>query len=120
MNPLVLASVGDAVYTLFVRTRLARTHDWNAGKLHKTAAVRVCAAAQKDAFFIIEPCLTEAEKAVARRGRNTHPSTVPKSADITTYRVATALEAVLGYLYISGQCERAEELMNLIWEKQHE
>lgn len=120
LNPLVLASVGDAVYSLLVRTHIVATHDLNAHKLHSRAAHLVCAVAQKDAFYAIEKFLTEDEAYIAKRGRNSHPPTIPKNADILDYRTATALEAVFGYLYLISNEKRIEELFNLILEKENE
>lgn len=115
LNPLVLASVGDAVYSLLVRTHIVANHDINAHKLHSCAARLVCATAQKDAFYKIEKHLTEAEAYIAKRGRNSHPPTIPKNADVFDYRTATALEAVFGYLYLISDEKRIEELFNLIF-----
>ena len=120
LNPLILASVGDAYYSLIVRSGLVAVHDLNANTLHKKAASVVCAAAQKESFFRIEPSLTENEQYIARRGRNTHPGTVPKNATVADYRIATAFEAVLGYLYLSGQEKRALELIELAGDEQNE
>ncbi len=118
LNPLILASVGDAVYTLNVRAHIVATHDLNAHSLHAASASLVCAAAQKKAYFKIEPLLTEDEAYIAKRGRNSHPGTVPKNADIMDYRIATALEAVFGYLYILGEHERIDKLIKTILENE--
>ena len=120
LNPLVLASIGDAVYSLLIRTHIVANHDLNAHKLHSCAAHLVCAVAQKDAFYAIENALTEDEAYIAKRGRNSHPPTIPKNADISDYRTATALEAVFGYLYLISDEKRIEELFNLILEKENE
>ncbi len=116
LNPLILASVGDAVYSLNIRAHLVATHDMNANSLHGAASKLVCAVAQKNAYFLIEDMLTEDELYIAKRGRNSHPGTVPKNADIIDYRVATAFEAVLGYLYISGENGRIDEIIKKILE----
>ncbi len=120
LNPLVLASVGDAVYSLLIRAHIVANHDLNAHKLHSRAANLVCAVAQKDAFYAIERFLTEDEAYIAKRGRNSHPPTIPKNADISDYRTATALEAVFGFLYLISDEKRIEELFNLILEKENE
>ena len=120
LNPLILASVGDAVYTLNIRTLLVIHHDYSAHALHAASASMVCAASQKAAYFLIEPLLTEEELYIAKRGRNAHPGTIPKNADFTDYRVATALEAVFGYLSILGREDRIAALIKVIWENQHE
>lgn len=120
LNPLVLASVGDGVYSLLVRAFLAANHDFNANVLHKNAAKYVCAVAQKNAYFKIEDQLDEDEAYFARRGRNMHPGTVPKNADILDYRTATALETVFGYLYMTNKISRMNKLFNIIMENSDE
>lgn len=109
--PLSLAYMGDTVYDLFVRTLLLETTTLTAHGLHERAAKLVCAKAQAAAFRRIEPMLTEEELGVFRRGRNSHIGTVPKSASIMDYRVATGLEALIGWLYLSGRDERIRSLM---------
>ena len=103
--------MGDTVYDLFVRTMLLETTTLTAHGLHERAAKLVCAKAQAAAFRLIEPTLTEEELSVFRRGRNSHIGTVPKSASIMDYRIATGLEALIGWLYLSGNDERIRELM---------
>lgn len=120
LNPLILAAVGDAVYTLNVRTLLVAGHDYTAHALHAASASTVCAAAQKAAYFKIEPLLTEDELYIAKRGRNAHPGTIPKNAEFSDYRIATALEAVFGYLSILGREDRIAALMKVLWEDPHE
>ena len=120
LNPLILASVGDAVYSLNVRTHIVATHDLNPHKLHLCSAKLVCAAAQRSAFETIEPLLDENEQYIAKRGRNSHPGTIPKNADMYDYRVATACEALFGYLYILGRNERINFLIKTILENENE
>ena len=110
LNPLVLAYVGDAVHDLTIRTRLAlsggRVH-----ALHQGASRTVCCAAQAKALQRIEALLTEAERDVVRRGRNSHAHHgAPKNANPAEYALATGLEALLGYLYLTGQRARLDEL----------
>lgn len=120
LNPLVLASVGDAVYSLAMRTHVLLTHDLGAHALHSHVSALVCARAQREAYFMLEDTLSEDEQYIAHRGRNSHPATVPKNADVSDYRTATALEAVFGYLYLTGQSERICELTDIILEKTNE
>ena len=114
LAPLSLAYIGDTVYDLFVRTMLLETTTLTVHGLHKRAAKLVCAKAQAEAFRAIEPMLGEKELAVYKRGRNSHIGTVPKSASIMDYRTATGLEALIGFLYLSGENERINEIMRLI------
>ena len=112
--PLVLAYVGDTVYDLYVRTRLVLQTDATNHDLHKKATSLVCAAAQARAAHRIADQLTEREQAVFRRGRNSHLGNVPKNAQLTDYRAATGLEALVGYLYLCGEDQRLDELMQQI------
>lgn len=120
LNPLILASVGDAAYSLNIRAHIVATHDLSPHMLHIYCAKLVCASAQRKAYYLIEDLLTENEKYIAKRGRNAHPGTVPKNADIHDYRVATALEALFGYLYILNKHHRINELIKVILENDDE
>ena len=106
LHPLVLAYVGDTIFDLAVRTLLIDTHDAKAHTLHEMSARRVRASAQAQAGAALYELLNEQEQAVYRRGRNARPGTVPRHASVEEYCSASALEAVLGYLYLSGQQER--------------
>ena len=113
-SPSVLAFVGDAVYGLMVRTRLAEINR-SSGDLHSLSVKYVSAVAQSEAFGIIEGSLTEKELAVFRRGRNFHTGNVPKSATSGEYHTATGLECLFGFLHLSGQEDRIKELFEMIW-----
>ncbi len=117
LNGLQLAYVGDTVYDLFVRTDILENHDENVQKLHRRAVSRVNAGAQAKAFDAIESMLTEEERDVARRARNAH-SRPPKNQNPGDYSRATALEALCGYLYLSGQNDRLKTLFDFILEQE--
>ena len=106
---LELAYLGDTIYDLFVRTRLVQ-RGGKMKQLHKQAVDVVCNHGQSEALRRIEEMRTEEEQDVVRRARNCkqHP---PRNADPAEYQRATALEALIGYLYIKGRCERMEELI---------
>ncbi|MDD7413941.1 MAG: ribonuclease III domain-containing protein [Eubacteriales bacterium] len=106
---LELAYLGDTLWDLFVREELVKTGG-RMKELHRAAVARVRASAQSRALARIEDCLTEDEAAVVRRARNAH-QTPPKNADPADYCRATALEALFGYLYLTGQLERMKTLM---------
>ena len=110
MNPVVLAFVGDAVYTLLVRTELAQNSAAKANELNKKAAEIVSAHGQSGALERMLPLLTEEEEAVYRRGRNAKKATKSKNATVSDYVRSTGFEALLGYLYLTGQTERIQEL----------
>ena len=106
---LELAYLGDTVYDLYVRSHLVQKGG-KVGALHRKAISFVCAHAQAEAFGRIEEMLTEEESAVARRARNANQNP-PKNADAGEYHRATALEALLGWLYATGCRERLAELL---------
>lgn len=108
---LALAYVGDTVYDLYVRTMLVRRGPMGAHALHLAASELVCAAGQAAALRRIEPLLSDQERAVYHRGRNAHSGTVPRHASVADYRVATGLEALVGYLYLTGADGRLGALM---------
>ena len=113
-SPLTLAYIGDCVYELFVRTYLIRQSDCRMKKLHKAATEFVCARAQAELFHKIEGILTEEETEVYKRGRNTnsHP---PKNADLRDYKSATGIEALIGFLYLTGNDGRITELLSYLF-----
>ncbi len=115
-SPNVLAFYGDGVYEVMVRRRVVLRGNTGAGRLHDMAVEQVRACYQSEAVSIIEPLLTEREADILRRGRNAGGISVPKSAKPSEYRRATALEALFGYLSLSGQDERVEELFEKICE----
>ena len=112
ISPVVLAFVGDAVYSLFVRERLAFNSDKKAGELNILAVKEVRATAQAEFFKEIETLLTEEELLVFKRARNAKKTTRAKSASVAEYNVSTGFEAVLGYLYMTGETERLNYLLN--------
>ena len=119
-NAATLAFLGDAVFTQFVREMLVRDHDEKSGGLHKMASSYVCAHAQSVAYDAVMPLLTDEEADVARRARNCHNNTPAKNATLEQYKKATGLEAVLGFLYVSGDAGRILELLNAAYEKGEE
>ena len=114
LSPSVLAFVGDAVYGLCVRTALAEVNR-PSGELHRLSVTLVKATAQAKAYTLLESVLTEKEISVFKRGRNFHTSSTPKSATGGEYHTATGLECLFGFLYLSGQKERIDELFKMIW-----
>ena len=114
LNPLVLAYIGDSVYDTFVRTLLISRGYGQVSKLHKMSIGFVKAKAQADILERITEMLTPEEQDIVRRGRNTKSSTVPKNADISDYRYATGFEALIGFLYLTGQIDRLMEVISMI------
>lgn len=114
LSSLVLAYMGDAVYEKYVREYVIKQGHFNNGQLHKKAIQFVSAKGQVDALTKIENNLTEEEKDVVRRGRNSHPHSTAKNADVVEYKYATGFEALIGFLYLTEQIERIEELLKKI------
>ncbi|KEH86651.1 Mini-ribonuclease 3 [Clostridium novyi] len=114
LNPLVLAFVGDAIYEVFVRRYLVeQNQDMSAHKLHVKAVSYVKAHSQSEIMKQIKESLTEEEERIFKRGRNAKSGTVPKNADVREYRMATGFEALMGFLYLTNQLDRLNELMNM-------
>ena len=111
MSPLVLAYMGDAVYEKYIREFVIRQGLCKNGLLHKKSIKYVSAKAQCEILKRIENELTEEEQDVVRRGRNSNPHSTAKNADVVEYKYATGFEALIGYLYLTGQEERLEEIL---------
>ncbi len=117
MNPyqsyssLTLAYVGDAIYEVFIRTKLTEHGDKKVNRLHKEAKNFVSAKAQSQIVEALLDTFTPDETDIFKRGRNTKVNTKAKNADFKEYHNATGLEALFGYLYLSGNQERLTELM---------
>lgn len=111
MQPAVLAFIGDAVFNLFIRERLIINKKGTSHRLHILATDYVKAASQSKISKALFNTFTDEEAYIFRRGRNAKSTTVPKNADVQDYKYATALEALLGYLYLTGQNERLNLLM---------
>lgn len=111
MNPLQMAYLGDTLHDLYVRSMLA-ARGMSVGAMHKQAVRMVSAFAQARMLEAIADDLTEAEADVARRGRNAQAKhAAPKNADPADYAHATGLEALWGYLYVTGQTQRLDALV---------
>ncbi len=108
---LELAYLGDSLYDLYVREHLI-ARGGKVRALHREAITLVCAHAQSEALARVADALTDDERDVVRRARNTRQSP-PKNADPGEYHHATALEALIGWLYVTGQRERMNEILAL-------
>ena len=110
-SPLTLAYIGDAAYELVIRTMVVEKGNRQASQLHRLTTSYVKAQAQAAMIEALEPELTEEELAIYKRGRNAKSYTSAKNASILDYRKATGLEALIGYLYLSGREERVPFLI---------
>jgi len=113
-NPLVLAFIGDAYWTLYIRGILVAESHEKAGKLHIKANKYVSAPAQARFFDKVAPLLSEQERAIATRARNAENYTRPKNCSLLEYKLATAFEAVIGYNYLCANQKRLESLISAI------
>lgn len=113
LSPLQLAYVGDAVYELLVRTYLME-RGLSVGQLHKLTTKYVKAESQSNIIHCLEEYLTEKEKSIVKRGRNSKTNTTPKNAEMIDYKYATGFEALIGYLYLNEEDERLSELFKRI------
>ena len=113
IGPLKLAYLGDAVYELIIRSILMDNQDRSVKKMNKAAQSLVNATTQAQIAGILEPKLTDTEKNIFHRGRNAKNNSMSKHSDIHDYRIATGLESLFGYWYLSGQIERAVTLLQI-------
>lgn len=111
MNPAILAYLGDAVYELFVRRRLIDCGQIHVDAMSRVAVKCVRAEGQASAIKKLFLQLTEEEQTLVKRARNKKVTSKPRNVDIQAYKWATAFEALIGYLHLSGQTKREEELM---------
>lgn len=114
INGIALAFEGDAIYSVYVRRHLIFQGQTKPSQLHRIATHYVSAKAQANLAqkLLDQGLLTEEEEAIYKRGRNAHTNTKAKNTDIITYKMSTGFEAVLGYLHMTDQIERLEELID--------
>ena len=113
MSPLVWAYIGDSVYEQYVRYYLVTNTKYKPHKLHIEATKFVKASAQAKILEQIEENLTEDEKEIVRRTRNTKNHHLPKNSNVQEYMYATAFEGLVGYLYLTKQKERLDTILKL-------
>ena len=113
LSPLVWAYIGDSVYELFIRTKLTNNSNAKPHKLHIESIKYVKAKSQAEILKRISNKLNEEEKDIVRRGRNTENHHIAKNANVADYTQSTAFEALIGYLYLTKQDNRLEEILNM-------
>lgn len=120
LSPLTLAFIGDTVYDLFIKESLVKEANRPVNKLHLKASEIARASSQAKAAQMIMPALSEKELSILKRGRNAHVNHLPKHSNQRDYHYATALEALFGYLYLSGNFSRLQELFDMIMNGENE
>ena len=116
ISNLGLAHMGDCVYEILCRAYLCARGEKTVDRLHRDTIAMVNAPAQAQFADRMLPLLTEEERSYYRRGKNAHVHAVPRGATPAEYAKATGVEALFGYLYLSGRKERANELFQLVME----
>lgn len=111
MNAVVLAFVGDAAYSLYVREALVLSSDYKTGTLQKLASAKVSAKGQAALMQELLPRLTDEEREIFLRGRNAKKPTKSKNASVAEYNISTGFEAVIGFLYLVGDYGRIDALL---------
>lgn len=119
ISNLGLAHMGDCVFEILCRAYLCAHGEKTVDRLHRDTIRMVNAPAQAKFADRMMPLLTEEERVYYRRGKNAHVHAVPRGATPAEYAKATGVEALFGYLYLSGQKERANEIFNLVMEDSH-
>lgn len=118
LNPQILAFVGDGVYSLFIRNKLVTNTNVKITELHSLTTNFVKAKGQSNFIEKLLPILTEEELSVYKRARNYKTQNVAKNSSVADYRRATGLEALIGFLYLTNNFERLNEiLLNSVGEK---
>lgn len=117
INPITLAFVGDAVYSAYIRERLAIEIGGRPSDLQRVSSQVVSAKGQSAFLEELIPLLTEEEGGIFRRGKNAKKPTHSKGATALEYNRSTGFEAVLGYLYLTGRDERITQLLSALNEK---
>lgn len=111
LSPLTLAYIGDGIYDIIIRTIVVEQGNAPVNRLHRRVSEVVKAPAQAKLYHKIETLLTEEESAIYKRGRNAKSATSAKNASITEYRIATGLEALVGFLYLKNDTARIIDLI---------
>ena len=114
-SPLSLAFIGDSIYGAIAKTVVVLEGNCSANTLDRKAVKTIKAVSQAKAadYFLENGIFSEEEEAIYKRGRNAKSPTSAKNASVGDYRKATGLEAVIGYVYLMGETDRAVELVKI-------
>ena len=117
-NALILAYLGDAVFSLMVREYLVKKYDFKPSGLNKKANSVVCARFQAEIMAKLKSNLTENEQDVVMRARNAHVNNKAKNSTLAEYSLATQFEALVGFWYLNGEKEKLNNMFEkLVVEK---
>ncbi len=111
MSPLIWAYIGDCIYELYIRTYLVDNTKLNPHKLHIETIKYVKAGAQAEILKNLYDKLSDDEKDIVRRARNTNNHHLPKNSSVHEYMYATAFEALIGYLYLTKNYDRVKQII---------
>lgn len=113
-----LAYIGDSIYELIIREYLIESGLTKVDVLHKKAILYTSATGQSNAFDIVEEMLNEEEMSIFKRGRNSDSTRKPRNTSLAVYKKATGFEALIGYLYLSKNQKRLDEIIKVILNKE--
>ncbi len=111
-NVLVLAYLGDSVFTLMVRQHLVKNHNLKARELNKIANTVVCAKNQAELMTKLKDGLSEDESDIVMRARNSHINSKAKHSTLQEYSLATQFEALVGYWYLNGDFKKLDQMFD--------
>lgn len=116
INVITLAYLGDSIYEVYVREYLINKGIAKVEDLQRESIKYVSAKSQSRilSYLMDNNLLTENELDIVKRGRNYKRSNHPKNTDIITYKMSSGFEAMIGYLYLSNNKDRLDEIMNYI------
>lgn len=113
LSPLALAFVGDSIHTMFVRDYLVKSNILKLGDYHKKSSHYCCAKHQSNVLDLIEQDLSDGEKDIIKRARNAKTNNVAKNSSLQDYKKATSFEALVGFLYLSGNYDRLKQILSI-------
>lgn len=115
IHPLTLSFIGDSVHTLLMRVMNLDSSPYSNNKLHNITAKNVCASKQAIDAKVLLPLLNDEELFIYKKAKNAKTNMLPKNATLMEYHLATAFEAVIGYLYLSAQNDRLQALLSQLY-----
>lgn len=111
ISPIVLAFIGDAVHTLYIRDKVVAKVNLNVNKCHLQSSKKCNAKAQSIFLDKIYNSLNDIEKDIIKRARNSKTHHIAKNSDVETYKKATSFEALIGYLFLKKDFERLNQIL---------